>query len=150
VGHVTWQGPPPQPDVRQQLPISLTLRSGASEVNYSPQTTDASGFFSYTVASLPPGEYEWRVKGPKYLANCGIVTLTGSGVTPAEMGLMRVGDANNDNVINAMDFTILKSTFGKSMGDPGYDDRADFNGDQVVNTADFTLLRGNFASSGCP
>src|SRR5947208_1608119 len=69
--------------------------------------------------------------------------------THVEMGLMRVGDANNDNVINAVDFTLLKSTFGKSMGDPGYDDRADFNGDQVVNTADFTPLRSNFASSGC-
>jgi len=98
---------------------------------------------------LPPGEYGWRVKGPKYLANCGIVTLNSSGVTPAEMGLMRVGDANNDNVINALDSTILKSTFGKSIGYPGYDDRADFNDDQVVNTADFTLLKSNFASSGC-
>ena len=66
------------------------------------------------------------------------------------MGLMRVGDANNDNVINAVDFTLLKSTFGKSMGDPGYDDRADFNGDLVVNSGDFTLLKGNFGIGGAP
>jgi hypothetical protein len=44
------------------------------------------------------------------------------------MGLMRTGDCNNDNVVGAVDFTILKATFGKALGEPGYDDRADFTG----------------------
>src|SRR5207244_11268299 len=34
VGHVNWQGRPAQPNSLQQLPVSLTLRSGTTEVNY--------------------------------------------------------------------------------------------------------------------
>jgi hypothetical protein len=90
------------------------------------------------------------VKGPKFLANSGSVSLPGSGTTNAEMGLMRAGDANNDNVVNTTDFTILKSSTGRACGDPAYDDRADFNGDCVVNINDFVLLRGNFGQSGAP
>jgi hypothetical protein len=67
-----------------------------------------------------------------------------------EMGLMRTGDCNNDNVVNVSDFNILKSTFGKSQGDPGYDDRADFTGDHVVNVSDFNFQKANFGTSGSP
>jgi len=66
------------------------------------------------------------------------------------MGLQKAGDADNNNVVNASDFTILKNTFGKSSGQLGYDDRADFNGDLVVNSGDFTLLKGNFGIAGAP
>jgi hypothetical protein len=66
------------------------------------------------------------------------------------MGTLRTGDANNDNVVTTSDFNIMKSTFGKGLGDPGYDDRADFNGDNRVNTSDFTLLKGNFGMGGAP
>ena len=59
-------------------------------------------------------------------------------------------DANNDNVITVQDFNILRSTFGKSNGDTGYDDRADFTGDHVVTVQDFNLLRGNFGQGGAP
>ena len=61
---------------------------------------------------------------------------------------MRTGDANSDNCVNALDFNILKNTFGKTLGDTGYDARADFNGDNVVNTTDFNTLKGNFGSCG--
>jgi subtilisin-like proprotein convertase family protein len=148
VGHVTWQGRPAQPHALQELPITLTLKSGASEVNYPSQSTDTSGRFTVTTG-LPNGTYDWRVKGPKYLANAGSVALTG-GNTQQEMGLMRAGDCNNDNVVNAVDFNILRATFGLSSGMPGYDERADFTGDQVVNAQDFNLLRGNFGTGGAP
>ena len=64
------------------------------------------------------------------------------------MGLLQEGDADNNNCVNLTDFTILKGTFGKGVGDPGYDARADFSGDNVVNTPDFTLLKNNFALCG--
>ncbi|MFL5731953.1 MAG: dockerin type I domain-containing protein [Chloroflexia bacterium] len=151
VGHVTWQGPPPQPDPRQALPITLTLRlaSGRPDQEFRNLATDASGFFTVSVGTFPAGTYNWRVKDPKYLANAGTVSLAGA-VTGAEMGLMRAGDCNNDNVVNAVDFAILKSTFGKSAGQVGYDDRAEFNGDGVVNVVDFALQRENFGHDGAP
>jgi hypothetical protein len=150
VGHVTWQGRGTQPNASHQLPITLTLKSLTSEVNYSGLTTDASGNFTVPVNTLLPGMYNWRVKGPKYLANSGQVMLMGLPVTNQEMGLMRAGDCNNDNVVNATDFNIMRNSFGQTIGNPGYDDRADFNGDQVVNASDFTLLRNSFGFAGAP
>src|SRR5205823_14931924 len=97
-------GRPPQTKPLQELPITLTLKSPlAGEVNYPAQTTDASGFFTVSVNSLLPGQYQWRVKDPKYLANSGSTVIT-TGTTRQEMGLMRAGDANNDNLVNISDF----------------------------------------------
>src|SRR5205085_5439971 len=114
------------------------------------QNTDSSGFFPVSVGSLSNGTYNWRVKDPKYLANVGTVTLAGAAQTNAEMGLMKAGDCDNNNVVSVLDFNILKNTFGKSQGDPGYDDRADFSGDLAVNVSDFNALKGNFGVSGGP
>ena len=51
-------------------------------------------------------------------------------------------------MVNTSDFTILKRTLGKSVGDPGYDPRADFNGDNMINVSDFNLLKVNFGHQG--
>jgi hypothetical protein len=117
-------------------------------VNYLQQTTDASGFFTASVAGLSTGAYNWRAKGPLFLATAGTVNLTGAPQTPVEMGLQKAGDCNSDNRINITDFNIVKATFGKTSGDPGYDSRADFNGDNRVNITDFNLLKSNFGLGG--
>jgi len=161
VGHVVWQGRPTQPNAAQQAPITLTLKLGSTEVNYPIGNTDASGYFTVGVGTLPSGMYGWRVKGPDgvvknlptdppgFLSNCGQVTLTGNTLTNMEMGTMRAGDANNDNFESITDFNVLKQTFGKSSLDPGYDNRADFTGEQVISISDFNLLKQNFGTSGC-
>src|SRR5205823_6043208 len=125
-------------------------------------------YFTVSVSGMPSGTYQWRVKGPKYLANAGTLSLGQSSeagtqggspgastpdstfATNAEMGLVRVGDCDNDNAVTATDFIILRNTFGKGLGDPGYDDRGDLNGDHVVTTGDFILLKANFGLSGAP
>ncbi|MFL5731952.1 MAG: proprotein convertase P-domain-containing protein [Chloroflexia bacterium] len=161
VGHVTWQGRPAQPSALQQLPITLTLRSAATEINYPVMTTDARGFFTANVSGLLPGVYTWRAKSaqvgasppqqnPGWLATSGTVLLAGAASTQQEMGLQRAGDCNNDNVDNATDFVMLKNTFGQSVGQSQYDNRADFTGDTVVNSVDFSLLKANFGQSGAP
>jgi hypothetical protein len=66
------------------------------------------------------------------------------------MGLMKTGDCNDDNVITALDFTVVKNNFGKTIGDPGYDARADFDGDNTITSVDFILQRGNFGTTGAP
>ncbi len=150
IGHVVWQDHPPQPDPLQQLPVTLTLKLGATEINYPAQDTDASGFFTTTLGGVAEGTYNWRVNGPRFLAHSGVVTLVRSATVSVEMGQMRVGDADDDNTISVSDFNILKQTFGKSFREPGYDDRADFTGDQRVNIADFNPLKLNFGTSGAP
>ncbi len=170
IGHVVWQGPPIQPDPRQQLPITLTLKLGNNETDYPVQTTDSNGYFAVSLFGLPTGTYNWRAKGPKYLANSGTVQINGLKVegyklkavlprlstfnlqpsTLVEMGLMRGGDASNDNAVSSPDFNIVKATFGKSQGDPGYDPRADFTNDNAVNLPDFNVLKINFGQGGAP
>ncbi len=148
VGQVTWQGRPPAPHAWNQLPLTLTLQMGATIVSYPNQTTDASGFFTVPVSTLPNGVYTWWVKGPQYLAAGGTVQLTGAPVTQQAMGQQRAGDVNNDNLVDITDFSLLRATFGLTCGDGGYDGRADFTGDCLVDVTDFSLLRGNFGQAG--
>lgn len=151
VGHVTWQGPPAQPNTKQALPISITLRlqTGGPMEEISGLTTDSSGNFTATV-DLASGSYQWRVKGPKYLAASGSVFLSRGTHNNVEIGLMSVADANDDNAVTVRDFIILKNSFGKAFGQNGYDDRANFTGDITVNALDFNLLRTNFGNGGAP
>ncbi len=147
IGHVIWQGRTSGTSANQ-VPVTLTLKQGTLEVNYLSRNTDVSGFFTTSVAGLPNGTYNYRIKGVKYLASSGQVTLTGAQNLNVEMGLQKAGDANSDNIINASDFSILKVSTGKQCGDPGFDGRADFNGDCTVNISDFGLLRNNFGQAG--
>ncbi|MFL5732753.1 MAG: dockerin type I domain-containing protein, partial [Chloroflexia bacterium] len=150
VGHVTWQGPPAQPSLRQQLPVTLTIKAGTTEINYPSQATDASGLFTVSVGSLVNGTYNWRAKGPKYLATSGTLTLSSATSTSAEMGLQRAGDGNGDNVVSVVDVNVLKLTYGLGLPDPGYDARADFDNNNFVSAPDFTLLKSNFGFGGAP
>ncbi len=145
-GHIGLQGRPVPPDPRWSVPVTFTLRltEGGPDYNYS-TTTDASGYF--TVTAPGPGVYNYRVKNPQTLANAGSDTLA-SGTNNVEVGTLLAGDANNDNCVNVQDFSVLKNTFGKSVGDPGYDARADFNGDNVISVTDFGLQKNNFGICG--
>lgn len=151
VGHVTWQGIA-QPDSRNNgVTATLSLCVGGVPQNYN-VATDASGFFTITTG-LANGSYNWRLKGIINLANNGNLSLSGT-TTNVEMGTMRAGDANNNDVVTVVDFNIVKNTFAFGIGQPGYDDRANFNRDAVVNAVDFNLLKGSFSQAGaalaCP
>jgi hypothetical protein len=121
-----------------------------TSANYAPSETSASGFFTVSVAGLRLGTYGWRVKGAKYLANAGNVTLSGAPDTQVEIGQMLVGDCNNDNVIGIDDFIILQRAFGRTLGNSRYDDRAELTGDTMVNVFDFNLMKLNFGRGGAP
>ena len=45
-------------NARVELPVTLTLKSAATEVNYPSQNTDARGFFTVSLGSLPSGTYD--------------------------------------------------------------------------------------------
>jgi hypothetical protein len=144
VGHVTIQGIS-QPNVRNVEAITLTLCVSGSPVNYT-STLDASGFFTVTTGQ-PNGTYGWKVKPYKSLSNSGTLTLAG-GTLHQEMGTLKGGDANNNNLDNTADFNLLKAAFGTSNNL-----NTDFNNDNITNTSDFNILKSNFGQSGtgtCP
>jgi hypothetical protein len=58
-------------------------------------------------------------------------TLSGLPTVPA-------GDLNGDGVVNCADLALIKASFGKTVGQAGFDIRADVNGDGVVNILDLS------------
>lgn len=180
IGHLTWQGIG-QPDTRNIGGIGTFIICVAGVGQSHSAYTDASGFFTVTTG-LPNGTYYWTFKGQINLANVGTATINAEGrmqnaeytgfppervhsraagskapnlqTTSVEMGLMRAGDANDDNIVDIVDFNTLKVSFGRSFGDPGYDASADFDRSETVDVFDFNLLKGNFGQSGsvlgCP
>jgi dockerin type I repeat protein len=62
-----------------------------------------------------------------------------------------VPDANGDGVVNCLDIAIVKASFGKRVGQAGFDPRADVNGDGVVNVLDLAIVARNIpAGTKCP
>jgi trimeric autotransporter adhesin len=43
-----------------------------------------------------------------------------------------------DGLVNCADLAIIKASFGKKIGQAGFDIRADVNGDGVVNVIDLS------------
>jgi pimeloyl-ACP methyl ester carboxylesterase len=134
-GKVTLQGRPTPPDARWVA--ALTVKIGST--NYA-ATTDSSGYF--TITGLTPGTYDICVKSSHTLSTrtAGVVLVTGTNAV--DLGTLREGDANNDDLVNISDFSILASVFLTS------DSRADFNQDGIVNLGDFTLLRDHYFAQG--
>jgi hypothetical protein len=70
------------------------------------------------------------------------------GTNQVYFGTLREGDANNDNIVNINDVTLLTTSFGKSSGQLGFLDNCDFNRDGLVNINDVTLMAMNFGTAG--
>jgi plastocyanin len=150
VGHLVWQTVP-QPNARNAQPLTVTIKSGVTEVNVS-TTADASGFFTVSLGTgFPSGPASWRVKGPRHLANCGTVVINADPCVQNnfEVSTMRGGDvvttpASQFNIVNSSDFNILKGQFGQGGNLSG-----DLDFTLVVNSSDFNILKLNFGQAGC-
>lgn len=53
-------------------------------------------------------------------------------------------DMNADGAINSSDLTLFAKTFGKKLGDTGYNAAGDFNHDNAVNSGDLTQFAAAF------
>ncbi len=124
------------------LDVHLRPAAGGADTAVA-VTSNADGTFSVTPPS--PGSWHVSVKERRTLATVRTGALGGDVL---DFGTLRAGDANNDNKVTIVDFSMLATTFGKSAGGVGYDDRADFNGDGKVNIVDFSLLASNFGTTG--
>jgi len=97
---------------------------------------------------VPPGIYDVRVRQSHTLNNrvAGVTII--AGVNDLDAGTLREGDANADDCVTIVDFSILRKALGSERGQPAYNRQADFNEDGFVSIADFWLLRLNFGVCG--
>jgi hypothetical protein len=142
-GQVTEEGRPTPPDARWEISLTVKLSQSGSVVRTETVRTDASGVF--TITDIEPGTYDAWVKHSHTLAQCADgVQIAAGGLTTVDFGTLLEGDANDDNFIDIVDFSIWKSLFGTS------DPTADFNNDGIVDIVDFSMWKVNFGQSGCP
>ncbi|MCK6578695.1 MAG: S8 family serine peptidase [Anaerolineae bacterium] len=146
-GTVVFQGRPAAPNPLLSVPLHVIIKptGGGAAVFDGMVASNNSGVFSLNV---PAGNYNVWVKGAHTLANMSTINLAGN--VAHNFGTLKEGDANDNNVVNISDFSLLASAFGSWVGQPGYNAAADFNGDSIVNISDFSILASNFAQSGAP
>jgi hypothetical protein len=112
-------------------------------------TTGTDG--SYMLTDIPAGTYDMTVKGNKWLREkVTDVGVAGGNSAIVDFPILKGGDANDSNSVNVLDLNILKSTYGKSDNQPGYDPQADFNNSNSVNVLDLNILKTNYGRKGVP
>jgi Dockerin type I domain len=101
------------------------------------------GVWSYTadVSNWPAGRVRFYAVATD---NLGASSATGAAALSTQTGILPLGDANGDYTVNALDFNILATNFGRSGATWS---QGDFNNDGIVNTADFSLLAANFGTT---
>lgn len=105
----------------------------------------ADGSWSFT--GIPAGAYQVNIemaryldaqKGDAYLG--GVAVSAGGTITLSKVKLLG-GDANDDDVVDISDATIIGAMFGLTAPS---DVRADINNDNTVDVLDLVLMGGNF------
>ncbi len=139
-GRVSLQGRPPAPHASYVIPLRVELWMNGRRVAELGMMTDAWGAF--TVDSLPLGLYGIRIKNLHTLSVARRDVQIVAGENSADFGVLPEGDATDDDTVDVLDFSVLRSAFARSDG------RADFNHDGVVDVVDFSLLRANFGQAG--
>jgi hypothetical protein len=101
-------------------PLELSITGGAGA------TVELSGL---SLPGLANGDFSsgtsgWNINGP-----------TAVSIIPVARNPLP-GDLNGDGLVNCADLLIVRASFGKHTGQPGFDSRADLNADGVVDIRD--------------
>lgn len=141
----TYRGRPEAPSEQYRAALQAVLKQGSTTVIDTSVTADDYG--RITLSYYQPGTYTLWIKGAHTLAASVPVTLTTGSNTVSGFTLPE-GDADNSNVVNILDFSLLAASFGQVSGAPLFDIRTDFNQDGTVNILDFSLLAESFGQLG--
>lgn len=107
-------------------------------------TSNPDGDFA--IYNVPPGTYAVTASMPGYLsAQRSEVTVKGMEIVILPDVTLVGGDANNDDVINLSDLTIVGTAYSTSSPS---DSQADIDGSGVVDILDLSLTGGNYGRTG--
>ena len=102
---------------------------------------------AFTLSNITPGSYYAYIKYHNTLSRVDRLTLDPGG-NSWEVPLLLGGDANDDNRVSLMDFSLLLQSFNRESGDSTYNLMVDFDHSQQVNILDFTILLSNYNQNG--
>ncbi len=132
----------------EPLNIKLT-KPGSSVANYHFEAI-TNVFGDYVLPpgrGILPGEYDMWVKGDRTLASRQRVTIIAGQNSLPPVTLVE-GDADHDNFVNLLDFSIWAVAYDTCRTAELYDQQADFDNDGCVTNNDLALLSANFGKSG--
>ena len=103
----------------------------------------------FNVTGIPEGTYFIKFTANKYLVKkeSNVVVFAGE-VTGMGTIKLTVGDVNNDNKVNLIDLILTANAYGKTKGQPGYNESCDFNNDDAVNLADLVYMSKSYGMYG--
>lgn len=107
------------------------------------QTESESGDLGDLEINVPlaSGSYDLKVVIPNYLDKK-ITNVTLPIEEEIEFGPLPAGDLSQDNVINSLDWSVMRNDWGKSNV------ASDINEDGIVNTIDWSFLNKNWNREG--
>ncbi len=112
----------------------------------------ASGeYANLSLAGLNPGTaYTALLKGSAQIAGSQTFTMSPT-VTNLNNGQpvnLTSGDLNEDNVVNAADYSIVQKATGSIPNSSGWNENADLNKDGVINVFDLAIVTKNMGQTG--
>jgi len=149
IGTLSLQGRPAAPHSSYSIPIDVTIYPVGSTTPVAQEsfTTDNEGDFQWDDLGVEEGDYTITIKNSHTLIMGQVETLLsgGNSITFAEL---KEGDADDNNVVTILDFSILAQAFSTAQGDAAFNPAADFNESNNVSIEDFSLLSMNFNQFG--
>lgn len=104
-----------------------------------------------SLAGLTPGsQYTALLKGAAQIATSSafIMSPTITSLNNGETLNLLSGDLNEDNTINAADYTIAQKALGATPSFSNWNENADLNKDGVINAFDLAIVQKNQGQTG--
>ena len=104
-----------------QVPVTVKLfPSGANPLvdtalhTYLATTIQAGTVAAFTITGVPPGTYDISVDSEHTLMNLKRDAVVSGSVVVVDLGSLLEGDADDNEVVNVLDFTLLVDNFFKA------------------------------------
>ncbi len=106
-------------------------------------TADTSGNYTVSFAATDPQTVNLRLKVSGYLSQLiSNIDTTINSASVISVPQLVAGDFNNDNTVNALDFSQMNSHWNQNFS------TADVNQDGLINSLDFAVLKNNWNRVG--
>jgi hypothetical protein len=134
-------------EVVDSLIVQSSLIGGktVSSLTFAPGSHVVGG----SLNSLVDGNYRLDINGSQIVGMAGGASMSSDfvfGQSPTDAFFRKYGDHNGNDVVDLLDFSIFRQTFGKTSLDSGYVGDLDSDGDDSIGLLDFSKFRQNFGT----